>query len=276
MLTNALEFIRSGKLEDANDILKQLEKISNDLPNTIHLAILYDLACVESLRTEKLHLKKNDQGKALDCAVDYIEKWIKLGLSGAWQKVGKTPQNELYRMGCDSDLLNVLSEKKDSIINNIPEYLQSSLPTDLPKLNKSGGGGCVPIGTPIQTTNGIINIENIREGDQILSIDFGKLPNLIITKITKLYTSREHKCICLNHRFNFTHTQPLYKKPDKLIQAANITPGMSVLDRELNYQLITHVEQTEGYFEIFNLTTDHPSHNYVADGLLCHNKLQLM
>jgi len=32
------------------------------------------------------------------------------------------------------------------------------------------------------------------------------------------------------------------------------------------------VSNITGYFEIFDLTIDHPCHNYVANGLVCHNK----
>jgi intein/homing endonuclease len=35
---------------------------------------------------------------------------------------------------------------------------------------------------------------------------------------------------------------------------------------------IDHIETVEDYFEVYDISTDHPTHNYVANGLLVHNK----
>ena len=35
---------------------------------------------------------------------------------------------------------------------------------------------------------------------------------------------------------------------------------------------INEIETVEDYFEVFDLVTDDPSHNYIANGLLVHNK----
>jgi intein/homing endonuclease len=46
-----------------------------------------------------------------------------------------------------------------------------------------------------------------------------------------------------------------------------------VMDYEARYQVLHTIDTVRGYFEVFDLTVDETSHNYLANGLLCHNKL---
>jgi len=47
---------------------------------------------------------------------------------------------------------------------------------------------------------------------------------------------------------------------------------MMFLSSELKYQLVIRVEKISGFWEIYNLITDHDSHNYLTDGFVLHNK----
>lgn len=272
-LSDTLELIRDGQLKEAKVSLQQLEKIGTDLPEHLRIKVFYDIACVESLYAKELTRDSTSYGKLLKLALTYLEKWLTLGLDGAWQKTGKTPYNEIYNMGNDGDLWCVLSEKRDSIMEKIPKDLQSALSSaKLPNNQHRRGSGCVLLGTTIQTPMGSIPVEELREGDKILSLNLGGLSGTIVTRVAQVHTSREPRCIRLNRWFVCTPTQPLYAYPNGWVQAIDLSPGMCILDWKLKYQPITHVEQIEGYFEVFNLTTDHPSHNYVAYGLVCRNK----
>jgi hypothetical protein len=276
LLIKALEFIRKDQLDLADAELQRLDNISKDLSTYIRLRILYDRACVYSLRAEKFLKESVEQGQSIDRALQYLEKWLILGMDGAWQDSAQLPQNEIYRMCSDSDLRYVLSERRDSIIRMIPEDLQSAIPKQLPPKSTTmggGSGGCVPAHTPIQTFGGYIFVEDLRAGIQIMSIESQLSSGPIQTRVIQMNTSREPTCIRLNQQFVFTPTQPLYGGPDGWIRAIDLTIGMWILDSKLNRIYITHVEHIKGYFEVYNLMTDHPSHNYVAYELVCHNKM---
>jgi hypothetical protein len=56
---------------------------------------------------------------------------VDLGLSGGWSETGRTPENEIFRMGTDSDLHSVLLKKMAEIFLTIPERFRSALPLEL-------------------------------------------------------------------------------------------------------------------------------------------------
>lgn len=266
-LQKALEFIRTEQLKDALVELRELERISEDLPIDLHLRVLYDVACVESRLAEKSPLRSSECKRALDYALEYLGRWLELGNSGGWEKMGQTSQNEIYKMSKDNDLHYVVSHRKSKFEKMIPAGLQSALPW-----KSSSGGGCVPAGTVIWTPKGFVPIEDLQEDAEVFSIDIEGKHNPIVTRITSVHISNQTRCICLNGRYVVTPTQPLYEAQGKWILADDLIPGMRILNYKLEYETIDHLEQIGGYFEVYNLSTDHPSHNYVAGELICHNK----
>ncbi len=56
------------------------------------------------------------------------------------------------------------------------------------------------------------------------------------------------------------------------IEASALKKGDNVMNGHGDFVPIFELEVLEGPFDVFDLTTANPCHNYVANGLLCHNK----
>ena len=267
-LIEALEAMREDKLDEAHAKLQLLEDIESGLPAHILIRVYYDRACLESRRVVVSQLKGNKRDEVLKLSIKYLEKWLLFGQNGAWQKAGETPQNAIFRMGCDSDLYAVFRNQRELITSMIPHQLRLSLPQK--PILKISGSNCVPSNTPILTPDGPVPIENIREGSLICSKNDNGL--IITTRVVKVHYSRSPKSIRINNKYSFTPKQPLYKSTGELICVDELSEDMWILDWKSNPIQIHDLESINTYIDVFSITTNHPSHNYVAYGLVCHNK----
>jgi hypothetical protein len=125
----------------------------------------------------------------------------------------------------------------------------------------------------VSTPDGPVPIENIRENDTILSVDLSPCPAIIRTSVIRVHTLREARCICLDDRRLLTPSQPVCGPSGRFIAADELAAGSFVLTSSLEYEPIRSACIIDGYFEVYTLTTDHPSHNFIAEDLVCHNKI---
>jgi len=275
-LTQALESIRKDDPKAAIATLKQVEDVLHDQPPDIVLRILYDRACAESRLAERSSGRANERKIAIDLAFQYLKRWYELGLSAAWGESGRTPENEVFRMGSDRDLHYLLSTRRTAISRMIGLPLNKCLPDQLPKpVSSPGGGGCVPLGTMVRTPGGSIPIQALRIGWKIASVDTSGKPRIVVARVLRVHCSREARVIQLNRRSTFTPSQRLYLGQSRWIHAEDVKPGIRVIASDLRHRLITDVRQIRRYCEVYTLTTDHPSHNFLAHGLICANKYYL-
>lgn len=139
---------------------------------------------------------------------------------------------------------------------------------------------CVAEGALVQTPAGPRLIESLAVGDTLISVDPAsgeRVPSTITNIVT---ATRE--CVLLHlpsGQLKCTPTHPLYD-PDAevfapasewiegrrtaLLQLSTDGPKRVVVDRVL---------LDGGMARVFDLTVDHQLHNFVADGVLVHNKL---
>ncbi len=68
-----------------------------------------------------------------------------------------------------------------------------------------------------------------------------------------------------------TPSQPVHTRLG-WIEAYRVKKGECVTDGEGKPVPIAEIVEVADYFEVFDLSVDHESHNYAANGLLCHNK----
>jgi hypothetical protein len=270
-LSEALEYIRAGEFVAAIGKLQQLEELLEDLPVDMALQVLYDRACGESRRAEKLSSASEEYKNSLNDSINYLKRWYELGSRKGWVETGRTPQNEIFRMGCDSDLRCLLAARRNHILDIAPDFKQY-MPNDLPKPSSGGGGGgCVLIGTKVETPQGLVPVEDLRVGSEILSVDMGERRSKIVTKVLSVHSSRETRCIKLNRRSIFTPSQPLYLNESVRIRAGDLRPGAEVIGADSLSQVIAEVQEIRGYFEVYCLSTGHKSHNFLACHLVCAN-----
>jgi hypothetical protein len=150
--------------------------------------------------------------------------------------------------------------------------MRGAVPDGAPKRLPASGGGCFPQGSLVATPSGYVPIENIREGDSILSVDLSQAPSVICTKVLRVHTLRVVQCVKLDNAHILTPSQPICVPEGRFVAAQLIEPGSAVMTSDLERKVIRDVDVLDGYFEVYNLTTNHPSHNYIVDGLVCHNK----
>jgi hypothetical protein len=261
-LQRILESIRNRDFDNAEHELGQLASVREDLPIDVQIAIPYEQACVQSLRAEACTANSAEREASLDAAASHLVEWYRQGSDNGWSAMGRTESAEIHRMASDGDLALVSIERKEKLRDTIPSQYW---PTP------RSGGGCVPIGTVIDTPHGPRRVEELRAGDEILSVRLSAKPEHVKAKVAAIVTSRNARCIRLNNVWSITPGQPL-RTSNGWVRADALRPGDSVMDRHCAIVAITDVMTIEGYFEIFDVTVDDTCHNYVANGLLCHNK----
>lgn len=274
-MAGVLDTIRAGDLERADAELRRLEQVSAELNDALRLKTAYVRASVESLRAARLPAGDAERGRALERGLESLREWMRLGAAGAFRKSNETDYNSVKKMSEDEDLNCLLKERADEVLRIIPETLHTALSTELfPQVKRASGGGsgCVPAGTTIQTPSGGVPVERLGEGDEIISIDLESGSGALTTFVVATYADHAPTCVRLNGAYVFTPTQPLYESRRGWTPAGELAPGMSILDEGMRPVEITLVEHVNGGFDVHTLTTSHPSHNYLAYGLICGNK----
>jgi hypothetical protein len=269
-MRDILELIRGDQLGEAAVQLDLLEQIAADLPNGLPTSIPYEKACVAGLEARKLPAGSAERNQALDRAVIELTRWIDRGRAGGWEQEARTDGAEIHRMLADQDLADVVRERWDRIVEHIPKELR---PRKTPRPTASpGGSGCVPIGTAIATPSGIRPVQELRRGDLVYSFRLAESFERVTARVEAIHTLRETACVCLNQHWLMTPHQEVWSGT-RWMRACDLRPGDTVMDSEARCQLLHTIDTVRGYFEVFDLTVDERSHNYLANGLVCHNKL---
>lgn len=148
----------------------------------------------------------------------------------------------------------------------------------------AGALGCGPIlcvarGAKIRTPRGLRFIEDIAEGDDVLCADPEK-GQLVAAKVTVVRGSRR-ECVTLglgDIELTVTSDHPLYcPRTKEWAPAGDWALGkrthlLRISDERF---AVVAVEQTltyAGVHDVFDLTVDHPLHNFIANEVLVHNK----
>jgi hypothetical protein len=271
-LLKSLDSIRLGQYDKALSLLNESEALAADLPPDMVLQIYFDQACLHSLRAQNISDASQDVSAEADRAMAYLKQWIDLGLKTAWSQTGMTPENEIFRMGNDPDLLFLLLKKKHAISLLIPEKFRTALPSEPPVQRTSGGGGCIPCNFPINGPTGLVNVECLRPGQTVLSLFKYPNPHISTTVVRKVHARRASEVILINDSIHVTPTQPLLTVEGVWIDAERLEPGSILMGETLLPLRVDTLSRKRGYFEVFTITTDHPSHNFLSQGVVCKNK----
>jgi hypothetical protein len=274
-LVDALRLMRAGDLDQATVTLSRLGEVAEYLPYQLRLRYFYDEACVESLKADQAGPHSTERRQLAQSSLEHLFGWLELLLDATTRADGMDPYNEIHKMGTDTDLYFVLSEYRERIRQRLPEELRPALPGYLPVRGVGGASiGCFPRGSRVSTPGGPVPIENLRENDTILSVELGPCPAIIRTRVVRVHSLREARCICLDGSRVLTPSQPVCEPGGRFTAAGELAPGSSVLTSSLDCEAIKSVSVIDGYFEVYALTTDHPSHNFIAEDLVCHNKMR--
>lgn len=240
-LSNALEHIRLNRLDEALHELKDLYALTDDRVPDHRLRIIYDLACVESRRAERFSSDSKQRSSSLDAAFCYLGEWFDYGASGAWLRTWRTAQNEVYRMGCDSDLLYLLKSYNVKIREMLGDHA-TALPKDIVTRSKPSeqsyfGGGCLLLNEKIECPDGLLALENLRVGTTITSCELKSPCAPIESRVVRTYSSRESECVVINDKFIVTLSQPFFDIDNRVIRAIELRAENGDRQRFLDFSV---------------------------------------
>ena len=258
------------KYAEARTMLLNIESAASDLSPQVRNFVLYNLVCAESRLAEASSHDRQECDEWLTSALGHLDKWLKHGIHGAWEALDRTPENQVQFLRRDDDLYFLVTRETVDVKRFVSKHCSFLFD---PPVHPSGSNGlCVPWGTLVDTPTGSIRVEDIRDGTIVSSLDvhtgFGRLA----TTICEIRTSRKPRCVRINGSFAATPTQPVYELQRGWIPVSDVRYEMMLLDGRGKFQPVVHVENAEECFEIFSFSTVHPSHNYVANGVVCHNE----
>lgn len=260
-----LDAMKQGQLDEADRVLDLLGSIQSDLPVEVQMQILYAKACTRSMRAAMTPAASQEKEQLLDESARLLSDWFRHGQSGSFKKMGRTAAAEVGRMVADGDLKTVRSQR-------VVE-LRKSIPAEHWPRAGGGGGGCVPKGTLVDTPRGARRIEQLSVGDGVVSLRLGGSIYRVISRIQSVHASAAPHCVQLNGKWMVTPTQPV-RSTAGWVEAGTLALGDHVMDGRGELVPITELTTVEGEFEVYDLSLNDPDHNYIASGLLCHNKVQ--
>jgi hypothetical protein len=254
--------IKDGDLDEADARLNDIVKVIADLPVRTQLDIPYLQACVRCLQATSLQSGHPDREELLNQTVDRLADWFTRGQAEGFRATGRTVYSAVSTMAIDPDLAVVRSERRDKIRATIPD---DYWPTP------GGGSGCIPVGTLIDTPSGPVPIECLRPGHVLVSLNLEDGYKRVNRKVTVVSSMQSSSCVRLNESWLVTPTQPVRKAAD-WVEASNLKEGDSVVTGNGSFVSISALAVIDAPFEVFDLTTEGPDHNFIAAGLVCHNK----
>lgn len=247
-----------GKYREAANYLENLFTSHYDRIRTKRrIWLTYNLSCAYSRLANS-----TDETGYLEKAFNYFSLWI-----GNIINLGdKDLADKINYFNQDDDLLYMRKKNQTKIKRLMRKFRQDI------KLNlkPSGGGGCFPEGSLVQTPYGLKDITRMKLGDEIICYDIKKsLP--FLTKVVKLHV---HRCTLLYEINNISTTpkQRFFVYGLGWMQAKDMEIGMNLLTYENFNSEILRISKVHSSKKVFNIETDHPSHNYFVNGLLAHNK----
>ena len=272
-LSEAIEQIRVGKLDEATHNLEMLKNLVSDDTPDFRLRIFYDLACVKSLAAGRFDVNSSQRKYLLDDAFKYLKIWYDYGQSGAWLRSARTANNEVYRMGSDADLLCLLKSHRTEIkimLGGLATKLPKRLPKEVPTISGSRGG-CLLLSEAIESPEGLLAMENVRAGTKVISCMLDNNATPIETLVNDTRTSRQHECVIINSGIMVTPSQPFFNLDNTLVCAGDLKVGARLRCFNGGEIIIESIEKVRGHFEVKTFTTNHNSHNFVCFDIICCN-----
>ena len=138
------------------------------------------------------------------------------------------------------------------------------------------GGGCFVAGTQVQTVDGLVNIEDIKLGDMVYSIDLttgAKVVSPVTWVQGTRYIDATYAIYAGGEKVVATYEHPFYVVDKEWVAAEDLTVGdkIKTVDGQVTITKIVYTE-LDAPVQVYNFTVD-GTHNYLisAAGLLVHN-----
>ena len=149
---------------------------------------------------------------------------------------------------------------------------------------------CFAAGTPVLTANGLIAIEELQKGDIVLSYDHNfqtrveaNISSLVEANIAAVVSRKVNGLMRVEladgTTIQVTREHPFYAPDESRYKPiGEFKPGERLAsigqDEKLEAIVVTGIKAVRGEFTVYNLSVESSHHNYVAAGVLVHNKTQ--
>jgi hypothetical protein len=132
-------------------------------------------------------------------------------------------------------------------------------------------GGCFLAGTAIlMEEGGVKNIEEIVEGDRILTLEDPRTRHMTVGTVTKTYRHVVSEYLVINNTLRVTPEHLVYANL-RFTPAGNLRVGDWMLTSGGETVFVTSIETKREIVPVYNFRAD-PQHTYFADGYLVHNE----
>lgn len=130
---------------------------------------------------------------------------------------------------------------------------------------------CFVAGTKITMWNGEAkNIEEVKIGDSVLSFDVLNNNALVIANVIETFIHSAKAIYTINGFLKVTGEHLIYVN-SKWTPVYQIKNGDLLLSENGEKVKVFSVTHEKGEYKVFNIHTDHITHNYFANGILSHN-----
>ena len=220
--------------------------------------LLYNLATAHSRQAELEKSRSPSQRLHLDAALDYITRYFAIH-GDALPRDAKIDKFQV-----DNDLLFLRRKSRRALVRVIGQPLNEEA-TSEPK-------GCIHPSSMVLTVRGEVRAGNLVRGDQVLSMLLrgceaaGK-----VTSRVAFTESKTEPGIVINGVLRCSQTQLVFERSRAWIEARGLDSSMVVMNGDGQYIAVRSVQPVASPMPVVALQTDHPSHNLIVDGLVCHN-----
>ena len=134
-----------------------------------------------------------------------------------------------------------------------------------------GGGGCFPAGTKVSTPQGVKNIEDLKEGDEIYS--FNKDKKIEIDVIEKVFEHENNKILKITlwdgSIIRATGNHWFFNEYNRFSPLENFKVGDVLIHKSGDVMPIERIEE-DGNEKVYNFHVL-TNHTYIANDILVHN-----
>lgn len=138
---------------------------------------------------------------------------------------------------------------------------------------------CVARGTRVLTPTGWVPIEDLSVGDEVFAIDESRGARVATKVVAMKSAMREVGCVELaGVRLSMTSDHPVYCPRDEVYAPAGDwflgrrTCLAMLADDGLREVVVEWARTFVEVTEVFDITVEHDLHNFIAEGILVHNK----
>jgi hypothetical protein len=223
--------------------------------------------------------------EARDVYQEAAENSIGITITGAFNSPGKYRLSRgataLDAVGAAGGLtrltrnLEIIYQGEDGEVQRsgripIRSVVREALPAPLPDgAIVVGSDTCVAEGTLLETPQGAVPVEQLRQGDLVLSYDFD-LNETVFRRITAIASHLADETVVIDGRLRVTPEHRIWDGAG-WTHAADLVPGVSLLTPTGAFS-VSRIERKSAAITVYSLSVE-GTRNFFADGILVHNKI---